>query len=227
MPEQLLLFYFYLKVEGRRALGRLLAPIRNDTNLCIYGIIPVRRSESLQTAPMQLSRLRQFHCKGDASMLVLSRKQNEKIVLPGLGITIEVLKVSGNNVKIGIAAPRNINVVRGEITASSNLFSSNLFSSNLAADELAEELTATDAAARAVKYDAPKLSSTVPSKVPLKAQSRSETRPQAPMTSPIRNSAPRPANFPDARSKPRPSSSSPSSSSVPSAAPLASKIAMR
>ena len=35
-------------------------------------------------------------------MLVLSRKRNESIVLPGLGIEILVIEVRGDKVKIGI-----------------------------------------------------------------------------------------------------------------------------
>lgn len=47
-------------------------------------------------------------------MLVLSRKKNESIVI-GDNIKIEVLKVSGNTVRIGIQAPRDIKVLRGEL----------------------------------------------------------------------------------------------------------------
>jgi len=48
-------------------------------------------------------------------MLVLSRKENSKIVLPELGITIEVLKIKGATVKIGVDAPRSVRVVRQEL----------------------------------------------------------------------------------------------------------------
>ncbi len=48
-------------------------------------------------------------------MLVLSRKPDEKILLPDLGITVEVIRVSGNRVKLGISAPENIRVLRGEL----------------------------------------------------------------------------------------------------------------
>jgi len=47
-------------------------------------------------------------------MLVLSRKKNESIVISD-NIRIEVLKVSGNSVRIGIQAPRDIKVLRGEL----------------------------------------------------------------------------------------------------------------
>ena len=48
-------------------------------------------------------------------MLVLSRKQGETIKLPGLGISIEVLKVHGHKVRLGVDAPVEIKVLRGEL----------------------------------------------------------------------------------------------------------------
>lgn len=47
-------------------------------------------------------------------MLVLSRKQNQSIVI-GEDIQIEILKVSGNTVRIGIKAPKEVKVLRGEL----------------------------------------------------------------------------------------------------------------
>jgi carbon storage regulator CsrA len=48
-------------------------------------------------------------------MLVLSRKKNEKIVVPTLGVTIEVIAVSPSTVKIGISAPPDVDVARAEL----------------------------------------------------------------------------------------------------------------
>jgi carbon storage regulator CsrA len=47
-------------------------------------------------------------------MLVLSRKPGEKLVINN-NITITVLEVAGNRVKLGVEAPDNIRVLRGEL----------------------------------------------------------------------------------------------------------------
>lgn len=47
-------------------------------------------------------------------MLVLSRKVGEKLVIDG-NITVEVVKVQGNRITIGIQAPADIKVLRGEL----------------------------------------------------------------------------------------------------------------
>ena len=41
-------------------------------------------------------------------MLVLSRKVNEKIVIPSINTSIEVVEVKGGRVRLGIDAPRNV-----------------------------------------------------------------------------------------------------------------------
>lgn len=48
-------------------------------------------------------------------MLVLSRKETEKLVFPTLGITIEVLRVRGNKTRLGIDAPAEVPVLRQEL----------------------------------------------------------------------------------------------------------------
>jgi carbon storage regulator CsrA len=48
-------------------------------------------------------------------MLVLSRRQDEKIVFPQLGITVEVLRIAGRSVRLGVTAPSNIRVLRHEL----------------------------------------------------------------------------------------------------------------
>ena len=48
-------------------------------------------------------------------MLVLTRKIQEQIHI-GNNITISILKLKGNTVRIGIEAPRDIRVLRGELS---------------------------------------------------------------------------------------------------------------
>ena len=47
-------------------------------------------------------------------MLVLSRKLQEQIVIPGLNIRVTVLSVGTNRVQLGIEAPRSIQITRPE-----------------------------------------------------------------------------------------------------------------
>ncbi len=62
-------------------------------------------------------------------MLVLSRGPEDKIVFPNLGITVEILRVSGSRVRVGVDAPKDVRVLRHEL-----------------ADSLSAELQAADAA---------------------------------------------------------------------------------
>ncbi len=48
-------------------------------------------------------------------MLVLSRRCRESIVLPGDGVTIRVLEIRANRVRLGIEAPSGVSVLRGEL----------------------------------------------------------------------------------------------------------------
>jgi carbon storage regulator CsrA len=49
-------------------------------------------------------------------MLVLSRGRNDKVVFPTLGISVEILRVAGNKVRLGIDAPHEVPVHRHEIS---------------------------------------------------------------------------------------------------------------
>ena len=47
-------------------------------------------------------------------MLVLTRRLNEQIQI-GDNITVSILRIKGNTVRVGIEAPRQVRVVRGEL----------------------------------------------------------------------------------------------------------------
>ncbi|MEM9365259.1 MAG: carbon storage regulator [Planctomycetota bacterium] len=47
-------------------------------------------------------------------MLVLSRKEGEQLVI-GDNVVITVNRIAGNRVALGIQAPREISIVRGEL----------------------------------------------------------------------------------------------------------------
>jgi carbon storage regulator len=48
-------------------------------------------------------------------MLVLSRKRSETIVIADGEIVLTVVEIRGDKVRIGITAPRDISVHRGEV----------------------------------------------------------------------------------------------------------------
>ncbi len=47
-------------------------------------------------------------------MLVLSRKVGEKLVIDG-NITVEVVKIQGNRITLGLVAPSDVKILRGEL----------------------------------------------------------------------------------------------------------------
>ena len=49
-------------------------------------------------------------------MLVLSRKSGERIHI-GENITVTIVRIGPNNVRLGIDAPRDLNIVREELCA--------------------------------------------------------------------------------------------------------------
>ena len=48
-------------------------------------------------------------------MLVLSRKVDQTIVIQD-NITVKILEINGDRVKLGISAPRNVVILRQELT---------------------------------------------------------------------------------------------------------------
>lgn len=51
----------------------------------------------------------------EADMLVLTRRENERIVFPEVGITVEVVSVSGSRARLGVDAPAEVRILRHEI----------------------------------------------------------------------------------------------------------------
>jgi carbon storage regulator CsrA len=47
-------------------------------------------------------------------MLVLTRKVGEKLNING-NITIEVVRIQGNRIRIGLVAPEDVKILRGEL----------------------------------------------------------------------------------------------------------------
>ena len=52
-------------------------------------------------------------------MLVLSRKSGERIHI-GENITVTIVRIGPNNVRLGIDAPRDLNIVREELCVPAN-----------------------------------------------------------------------------------------------------------
>ena len=48
-------------------------------------------------------------------MLVLSRRKGEEILVPEIGVTVKVLAVQGNTIRLGICAPADVEILRGEL----------------------------------------------------------------------------------------------------------------
>jgi carbon storage regulator len=53
-------------------------------------------------------------CRKGWAMLVLSRKPGEKILI-GDNVTITIVRIGPNTVRLGIDAPREMNIVREEL----------------------------------------------------------------------------------------------------------------
>ncbi|MBE2983951.1 carbon storage regulator CsrA [Campylobacter sp. RM9344] len=71
-------------------------------------------------------------------MLILSRKENEEILL-GNDIKITVVSISKSGVKIGIEAPKNMMILRSEL--SNEIKAKNTEASKHASDENLTELS--------------------------------------------------------------------------------------
>jgi len=48
-------------------------------------------------------------------VLVLSRRVGEEVLVPECGVTVTVLAVQGNKIRLGIRAPAEVEILRGEL----------------------------------------------------------------------------------------------------------------
>jgi carbon storage regulator CsrA len=55
-----------------------------------------------------------MHNKKESMMLILTRKIGETLMV-GDNVTVKVLSVKGNQIRLGVEAPRNISVHREEV----------------------------------------------------------------------------------------------------------------
>jgi len=72
-------------------------------------------------------------------MLVLSRKVGDKIYI-GDDIVVTITDVQGGNVRIGIDAPKNIDIVRGELLEEVTETNKEALAPNMASDLLKQLL---------------------------------------------------------------------------------------
>ncbi|QDU27055.1 Polar-differentiation response regulator DivK [Anatilimnocola aggregata] len=54
-------------------------------------------------------------------MLVLSRRQDEKVCFPNLGIEVQVIRTGGKVIRLGVVAPPEVPVLRGELLQSAEI----------------------------------------------------------------------------------------------------------
>lgn len=77
-------------------------------------------------------------------MLVLSRKPSESFVFPTLGISVEVLRSGTGKVQLGINAPKEITVLRGELVQGPPSWKGDVASGILAAERAELEYQVSD-----------------------------------------------------------------------------------
>lgn len=102
----------------------------------------------------------------EIAMLVLTRKLNEQIRI-GDDVTITVIRVKGNTVRLGIEAPRSTRVVRGELEPFDQTETGASSSGAADADQSSPENRSTRRAARPTvdHQDASPLAAYMPSKL--------------------------------------------------------------
>lgn len=88
-------------------------------------------------------------------MLVLSRRQSEKVDFPSLGISVEVLRIAGNSVQIGIDAPPSVRILRHELLKLQDVVSNSGIASGPtkdAAHDLRDRMNAVMTGLQMVRY---------------------------------------------------------------------------
>ncbi len=78
--------------------------------LLIMNSVGTRQSNN-NTSPQQSSSRKN-------QMLVLSRKVGEKLVIDG-NITVEIVRIQGNRITLGLVAPADVKILRGELNQKS------------------------------------------------------------------------------------------------------------
>lgn len=49
-------------------------------------------------------------------MLVLSRREDDKILFPNLGISVQIVRIDGKKARVGVQAPRDVHILRHELS---------------------------------------------------------------------------------------------------------------
>ena len=80
-------------------------------------------------------------------MLVLSRRQDDQILFPNLGISVKILRVAGQKVRLGVEAPPEVKVLRHELRDTAHEQAKQAVSRQPAGDNSAVQQRLQDAAA--------------------------------------------------------------------------------
>src|SRR5262245_65392937 len=86
-------------------------------------------------------------------MLVLSRRLSEKILLPSINVTVQVVAIRPGQVRLGIEAPPDVQVLRAEIAHQypANSFPESSCVPDEIRDRLVDHLQSADAGVRLVQ----------------------------------------------------------------------------
>lgn len=74
-------------------------------------------------------------------MLVLARQEGDGITFPDLNVEVEILKIQGNRVQVGVHAPRDIAILRSELVEDQTVAVSNSEAGSRQMDSLRAKLS--------------------------------------------------------------------------------------